>query len=295
MAKKKSALIHPSDVLKQEWLQQRRSIQNEGLIVEHSIQSPDAIECTPMSHHVLVVQLTKGMRQVTRFNGTEYDGEFHRGEFFLQPAYLSGFSSWETTDEALVLIVKPEFLTKVAIETECINPSKIEVKDIVKGYCPHLKKIAYSFVRELQTGGLGGKLYTDCLANQLAISLLRHHCVFDANFEKIKGGLSPYQKRQVIDYIQANLTEELGLQDISKLIGISQFHFSREFKKSLGLTPHQYVRQQRVEKAKELLKQPDITLADIAVDCGFTHQSHMGRVFKEYVGTTPKKYRRSLE
>ena len=295
MTDRNSALVHPRDIVKPEWIQQERSLHNEGLIVQHCIEPPDAIEVSPPSHHLMIVQLSKGTRQVTRFNGQEYDGEIQQGEFILHPASLPGFYSWETTDKALVFVIEPSFLTKVAIETECINPSRIEVKDIVKGYCPHLEQIADSFLEEMETGGLGGKLYTDSLANQLAINLLRRQCVFTATFKDIKGGLSPYQKRQVIDYIHANLAEELDLQSLSEIVGLSQAHFSREFKKSIGLAPHKYVMQERVEKAKQLLKQQDIALAEIAIDCGFTHQSHMGKMFKKCVGTTPKQYRRSLK
>ena len=236
-----------------------------------------------------------GTRQITRLNGQEHDGKFHRGEFFLQPAYLPSFQSWSTTDEALVFIIKPEFLTKVAIETESINPDKIEMRDLVKSYCPHLENIAYSFLREMRSPGVGSKLYTDSLANLLAVSLLRHQCVFEAKVEEHLGGLSPYQKQQAIDFIQTYLTQDVGLKKISELTNLSQFHFVRQFKKSVGTTPHQYVMQQRVEMAKQLLKQQDLAIADIALDCGFSNQSHLGRVFKRHVGTTPKKYREEVK
>ena len=59
----------------------------------------------------------------------------------------------------------------------------------------------------------------------------------------------------------------------------------------MGVTPHKYVMQQRVEMAKRLLKQNELALADVATECGFTHQSHMGKLFKQQLGMTPKQYR----
>ena len=70
------------------------------------------------------------------------------------------------------------------------------------------------------------------------------------------------------------MTEDVGLAKVSRLVGLSQYHFVRQFKKSVGITPHQYVMQQRVEMAKRMLKRQDIPLSDVAFDCGFSNQSH---------------------
>ena len=290
-----NSLVHPKILLKSEWIVARRSLQGEGLIVNHCIEPPGVDEPPPLSHHVLVMQLSKGTRQITRFNGQEHDGKFNPGEFFLVPASLSGFTSWETTDEALTFFIEPSFLSKVAKETESIDADKVEVRDLVKSYDPQLESIAYAFLKEMRTGGIGSQIYTDSLANMLAVSLLRNQCVFQANVREYLGGLSPANKAKAIDYIQAHLDRDLGLTEVSQLVGLSQYHFVRQFKKSVGITPHQYVMQQRVEMAKRMLKRQDIPLSDVAFDCGFSNQSHLGRVFKRYTGTTPKRYQQEFD
>ena len=295
MSVRQKTLIHPDEIIKPGWIRDRRSLCSGGMSVSYHIEPPDTIEMPSCSHHIVLIQLSHGTRQVTRFNEQEYDGEMHPGEFFLHPATFSGFYSWETTDKALMFAIEPSFLTKVALKTESIDPSRVEVRDLVKSYCPHLENIARAFLTEMQTGGIGGQLYTDHLANLMAINLLRHQCVFQPRIREYTGGLSTSQTEQAIDYIQAHLCEELRLQTIADLVGLSQAHFNRNFKISMGVTPHKYVIQQRVEMAKRLLRQTDIALADVATDCGFTHQSHMGRLFKEYVGTTPKQYRNEFK
>ena len=97
---------------------------------------------------------------------------------------------------------------------------------------------------------------------------------------------------RVIDYIQANLTQDLSILDLATVTGTSESHFSRGFKQSVGIAPYQYLMQQRVERAKQLLKQPAISISDIALDCGFANQTHLTKVFHQMTGTTPKAYQK---
>ena len=105
-------------------------------------------------------------------------------------------------------------------------------------------------------------------------------------------GLDPAKLKRVIDLISDRILEGISVSEIAEHIDMSTSYFSHQFKKSIGLTPHQYIVQQRIEMAQRLLKQrQDLSLADIAIECGFTHQSHLGRVFKEHTGITLKQYR----
>ena len=105
-------------------------------------------------------------------------------------------------------------------------------------------------------------------------------------------GLDPAKLKRVLDFIGDRIGEEIGVREIAQQIDMSTSYFSHQFKKSIGLTPYQYIVQQRIKMARRLLKQRlDLSLADVATECGFTHQSHLGRVFKEYTGITLKQYR----
>jgi len=73
---------------------------------------------------------------------------------------------------------------------------------------------------------------------------------------------------------------------------MSESHFSRSFKQSAGIAPYQYLMQQRVERAKQLLKQQAISISDIALDCGFANQTHLTKVFRQMTGVTPKAYQK---
>jgi AraC family transcriptional regulator len=94
---------------------------------------------------------------------------------------------------------------------------------------------------------------------------------------------------RVIDYIKANLTDDISILDLAKLASMSESHLSRSFRQSVGISPYQYVMQQRVERAKQLLE-TGIAISTIALDCGFANQTHLTKVFRQMTGMTPKGY-----
>jgi AraC family transcriptional regulator len=97
--------------------------------------------------------------------------------------------------------------------------------------------------------------------------------------------------KQTIEYVHDNLDTALDLTDLAQQANLSAFHFSRLFKRSLGLTPHQYVLRNRVERAKKLLSLTEsIALADVGLQAGFYDQAHFSKAFKRVVGLTPKKF-----
>ena len=97
----------------------------------------------------------------------------------------------------------------------------------------------------------------------------------------------------MVGHITDHLDQELSLEGLAAISQLSAYHFCRAFKRSTGLTPHQYVIRQRVERAKVLLKGGKMGIAEVAVACGFTHQSHLNRHFKRLTGVTPKKFSKS--
>ena len=105
------------------------------------------------------------------------------------------------------------------------------------------------------------------------------------------GGLSPRHLRRVCDFIMEHLADDLRLDDLAELTGLSCKHFVRAFKQATGLPPHQYLIRQRVEAAKRLLLDTKVSLADIALKCGFTDQSHFTAAFRKVVGVPPGAWR----
>jgi len=105
------------------------------------------------------------------------------------------------------------------------------------------------------------------------------------------GGLSPGSMRRVREYVEAHFGESIDLLVLAEVAGLSVHHFARQFKQSAGVTPHVYLTQKRVERAREMLVQTDLSLAEIAFAVGFCDQGHLARHFRDMLGTTPREFR----
>jgi AraC family transcriptional regulator len=107
-----------------------------------------------------------------------------------------------------------------------------------------------------------------------------------------RGGLAPWQLRRVNDFVDANLDGDPSIARLAGECGLSVSHFARAFKQAVGLPPHQWLTKRRVDRARELLLDSGVELAEIALTCGFVDQSHLTRVFSRAEGCSPGRWRR---
>jgi len=108
-----------------------------------------------------------------------------------------------------------------------------------------------------------------------------------------RGGLASWQKKRAIELLEAELAADVPLSTVAAACGLSQSHFTRAFKQSFGHPPYRWVILKRVEKAKELLRTTELSIAEVAFLCGFCDQAHMTRVFGARMNTTPGQWRRA--
>jgi AraC family transcriptional regulator len=144
----------------------------------------------------------------------------------------------------------------------------------------------------LGVGCPGGRLYGEALATDLAVHLLQHYAVCSPELRSYRGGLPQVRLRRVLEYMQDHLDQELSLMALAAVAQMSPYYFSRLFKQSTGLSPHQYLLWQRMEHAKHLLSDSRRTIAEVSDALGFPHQSHFATTFHTLVGMTPGEYRR---
>ncbi|MEL6462236.1 MAG: AraC family transcriptional regulator [Cyanobacteria bacterium J06641_2] len=243
--------------------------------------------------HDLTLCLTTRPHRIHQYMGKKrYVGIYSKGDICITPAGIPGGYRAEGDDHFLQIQIEPQFLQQVARETGDVDESSLELIPKFRERNPQVEQIIMMLYAELnQKSGWGSKLYIESLSNALAVNLLRDYSVKKTSFDSHPGGLTESKLLLVTDYINDNIASEIKLLDLASVAGISQYHFSRLFKKSLGISPNQYVIKQRVEKAKSLLKNSELSVTDVAFSCGFNSHSHFGKYFRQFTGFTPKQYR----
>ncbi len=215
------------------------------------------------------------------------------GDIAIIPAGIAHRCSWDTPAQFMILAIEPTLLQRVG--QDWVNPDQIELMPRYMNNSDKFIQTIFSTLKaEIEVGGMGSSLLLDSLKTALVIHLLRHCCSTQPHLSSYVNGLSQPKLTLVTDYINAHLHQELKLEDIAAIVQISPYHFLRLFKQRLGITPHQYILQCRIERAKYLLQHSKLNIADIAIQSGFCDQSHLNRYFKRIVGVTPKQLQAQL-
>ncbi len=259
----------------------------------------DEISIPPLPKHHVVIYLNRHSLDLTQRLDDQFRRErVHYGEVAIIPAGPPWEWAFRGTAESdlLPLCLEDALLREVAQSVEA-DPDGIEIVNRLRVPDPQIERIAFSLKAEVEAEEvLGSRLYAESLANALAISLIRDHsslgrkAVRKAAAEPARG-LSKRALKAAIDYVGDNLQKDLTLSEMAGAAHMSPYHFSRLFKESTGLAPHQYVIERRVQRAKELLTSTALPIAEIALLCGFAHQSHLNRHFKRLLGVNPKALR----
>ncbi len=143
---------------------------------------------------------------------------------------------------------------------------------------------------DLEEGSPAGRIYGESLANALAVYLVGRYAVKPRAPMTFRGGLPEYRLRRIVEYISANLAEDLSLAELAALAGMGPHYFAELFRRSVGCPPHRYVLLQRIERAKQELKDPRRGILEAGVSAGFQNPSHFARMFRRFVGVSPSRF-----
>jgi AraC family transcriptional regulator len=163
-------------------------------------------------------------------------------------------------------------------------------------------------VNDATIAGLGGtilpalshpqqanRLFVDHIAMAVGIHVAQTYGGMRPVLRPARGGLAPWQERRAKEVLSANLDGGVPLKDVARECRLSVSHFSRAFRRTMGVAPHHWLLRRRIESAMEKLRDHRLSLSDVALACGFADQSHLTRVFTRTVGVSPGAWRRALD
>lgn len=257
-------------------------------VVYYYMPPLETSECN-LKQHCIAIHLRQKSGSERKLGQHRQFENTNVGDIAIIPANVNHWVANVEESEGLLVFLEPQKISHIAYEL--INPDNIE-------FTPHFSQadaliygIGLALKAELESTRGNDYLYIESLRNTLSMHLIRKYTGRQYKLHDTKNGLSNKLLQQVIEYINANLDQKLRVADLAEVVSMSQYYFSHLFKQSMGIAPHQYLIQQRVEQAKQLLKQSNLSIAEIAVIYGFVHQSHFAHHFKRVTGITPAAFR----
>ena len=196
---------------------------------------------------------------------------------------------WRGPSKRLLLSIRADRLASFAAELGYTRVPEFQAKWALKD--SGLKQLIAEMGREAEAEWPLGRLYADLLSIGLQSHLLRRQALESVPIPDAKGGLIMPRLRRALEYITEHLESDLRLEDIARELELSSFHFARGFRNSTGQTPYQYLLDQRMERAKVLLRIGRESIQEIALECGFSSPVNFSRTFRQRVGIAPGVWR----
>jgi len=249
------------------------------------------VEVPPMRDYIVVAYRHGETRMRRQMDHDWVDEQLQPGDVSLLTRAAESHWVWSRDIEVVHVYLTQDELAATCRQMYDREVEDVELLDEVKADDPAIHQTAMMLAQEAARGGPGSRLLIDALSCQLSVQILRKHAHVLFREPADESGLTFVQERAVRDYLHDHLEENISLDDLAGVVGLSRSHFARRFKRATGMTPHRYVLDQRIARAQQMLRRTSAPLADVACRCGFADQSHMTRVFRTHVGTTPGRYR----
>ena len=222
------------------------------------------------------------------------EGWSNPGTINLTPPGVEGIWEASASSRAAVVVIRPEFLSRAIEEHWGADSSKVEIKKQFLIRDPVIEAITLNLAREAAGGSPAGRLYVESGCEFLAHHLIYRYSSLSPTPPRSMGGLSSRRLRLVLEYIEDTLGQPIKLRELAALAGISARHFERAFRQSTGSSPHAYVMDRRLHRARDLLiDRPDLPIEQIALRLGFSSSSHFSSAFRRQTGLTPTDFRKT--
>jgi AraC family transcriptional regulator len=263
-----------------------------GLALQLRSDPAGVLDVPELQSVLVAIHVGAAARISCRRGGESHTGSAVHGDIDIIPARID--ARWEihdNNDTALILALPPSLLDTVA-EDQGFDSRRVEIRNRFQIRDAQLENICWALKAEMESNYPSGRLYVDSLAVSVASRLVSSHSSVAQRPAAQNGGLGGRRLKQALAYIEDHLSEDLSLARVASITGVSASHFKTLFRESAGVPVHQYVIQRRIERAKDLLMRGKLSIAEIAFETGFSHQSHLARHMRRSVGLSPRAMKR---
>lgn len=258
-----------------------------------NITSPVPFHVSPFKDYRITINLSSSFAMDTRLAGEKRTVTSDPGSLLVAPIDCDMQLAYRGLEEfhSLTFACSRNHLEHVAFNAglpfaaDGLPPSCNAASDLQALF------LSRAIIEELQSEH-SVPLLLETLTVALSTHILRRTAGSAAEARRSSSGLAPYILRRVTDHIQEHLQRPISLEALASVAGLSTYHFCRMFKQSTGMPPHQYLAQARISRAKQLLRQTTLPIADIGFDTGFGSSSQFSHLFKKWTRCTPQEYRR---
>lgn len=282
--------IYPEKPLLQSADLQKQSAR-DLLALEFFEAEPAEMPSDVYSQHHIVINLRETPQRIENWRDADHrDFMYYRHEIVVTPAGIRSGWKWYEKTKCIIITLEPEKFEQFAQKELGILLGEKQLKNMPQFIDEDITQAAIMLMEALKSD-IGSDVMFESFARIFLTKLIQKYGVSQEAELAFQKGFTAKHYKRVLTYVSQHYGQEMTIDKLAAIAGLSTAHFSRLFKQTIGQTPHQFVMSYRIEQAKKSLIDIDYPLIDIALSCGFADQAHFSRVFKQIAGVTPRHWR----
>ena len=264
------------------------------LTLEYFEAEPGAMPTRVFDQHHILLNLKDEPHRVENWRDGEHrDFTYRKHEIIVTPAGVESGWRWHARSKVVVVTLDPTKFERFAQTEVGVLLAEAQLKSLPQFKDPDICHAGMMLKDALTSKEQGSELIYESLARVFLVKLIQKYGLREEAYAFSKSFTAKHYKC-VLDFVAESYGKTILVEDLAREAALSPSHFAQLFKRTIGMSPMQFVMTYRVEQAKKKLAERDTPLIDIALSCGFADQAHFSRQFKQVQGETPSKYRARL-
>lgn len=267
----------------------------KGFCVSRQKEEPHKRTHAPSPH--LLIGLTVGGSglAIKKLNGISIHKTVSANKFIIIPPHSNFDVSVDNSIEIIYLYIHQRIVDEITKVLYGNGVDPVEIAPHISFFDPLLERLIVEVCHSARIKRSSSAGYADHLIRAIVAHIVENHSAVStsAQAQKAIKGLPPRKLNLVIEFIDRNLSKPLSLEDIASISDLSPSHFTRLFRSSTGLTPHQYLLRRRIDTAQRLLIESEMSISEVAFECGFADQVHFTQAFRRFAGKAPGAFRKA--